>query len=65
MLESKIKQFISKELNLPIECIYENVQLITLCILSNYLNNLNDSDKVLLTINFPNLTFEYQQLFRN
>ncbi len=56
MLESKLKQFISKELNLPLECIYEEVQLITLCILSNYLNNLNNSEKDLLNINFSKLT---------
>lgn len=55
MLESKLKQFISDELNLPVECIYKKVELITLCILSNYLNNLNDSEKDLLTINFPGL----------
>jgi len=58
MVEGKLKQFISEELNLPIECIYKDVQLITLCILSNYLKNLSDSDKHLLTINFSKLTLD-------
>ena len=65
MSESKLKQFISKELNLPIECIYEEVQLITLCILSNYLKNLRDSEKHLLTINFSKLTINLNNHFKN
>ena len=68
MLESKLKQFISNELNLPIECIYEDVQLITLYILSNYLKNLSDSEKYLLTINFSKLTVDienYSEIERN
>jgi len=68
MLESKLKQFISNELNLPIECIYEDVQLITLCVLSNYLKNLSESEKHLLTINFSKLTMDinnYSEIEKN